>query len=85
MSRPEVTNHDINEALRQLREEAGGHEPYAPGVWPRAQKIAADVRAAEIRGATWALEAMNMHFPTHTPKESRATRIVDARRKEQAK
>ena len=36
-----VTNADIDEALRQLRVEAGGHEPYALAVYPRAREIAA--------------------------------------------
>jgi len=28
-----VTNADIDEALRQMRAENGGHEPYAPAVY----------------------------------------------------
>ena len=35
-----VTNADIDEALRRMREWAGGHEPYAPGVYDVALQVA---------------------------------------------
>lgn len=36
-----VTNADIDQALRELRQESGGREPYAMAVYPRAREIAA--------------------------------------------
>ena len=39
-----VTNADIDTAIRQLREENHGLEPYAPNVYPRARRIADDRR-----------------------------------------
>ena len=47
-----VTEADIAQALRELREEAHGHEPYAPGVYPRARSIAA-ARATRSLEATF--------------------------------
>ena len=35
-----VTNADIDEALRRMREWAGGHEPYAPAVYDVALQVA---------------------------------------------
>jgi hypothetical protein len=42
MSEVSVSDADITEACRQLRQEAGGHEPWALSVWPRALQIATE-------------------------------------------
>ena len=42
-----VTNADIDEALRRMREWAGGHEPYAPAVYGVALQVAKERMDAE--------------------------------------
>lgn len=45
--RAKMTDADITEAERLLRVAAGGHEPYAPAVWPMAVKVLRERLARE--------------------------------------
>ena len=44
-----VTNADIDEALRRMREWAGGHEPYAMAVYDVALQVAKERMDAQAK------------------------------------